>query len=88
LNELEELKHLGLLNRDNDYDLNKIRDYKNNVVNKLTVGLKGLAKQRRVDVIIGDARVIDKNSVLINNQDKINQKLENSQHCTLRYARV
>ena len=39
-----------------EIDLDKIRDYKNSVVSKLTTGLKGMAKARKVTVVQGVAK--------------------------------
>lgn len=39
-------------------DTTKLRDYKNGIVNKLTGGLKMLAKQRKVEVVTGEGKFI------------------------------
>lgn len=39
-----------------EIDLDTLRDYKNGVVGKLTTGLKGLAKQRKVQIVQGYGR--------------------------------
>lgn len=41
----------------------KLRDYKNGIVNKLTGGLKMLAKQRKVDVVHGEGKFISDHEV-------------------------
>lgn len=44
-------------------DNNKLRDWKNKVVSKLTGGLKMLAKQRKVDIVHGVAKFISSNEL-------------------------
>jgi dihydrolipoamide dehydrogenase len=44
-------------------DISKLRDWKNKVVNKLTGGLKMLAKTRKVEVIQGSAKFTSKNTL-------------------------
>lgn len=44
-------------------DLNKLRDWKNSVVKKLTGGLKMLAKKRKVEVVRGTAEFISPNEI-------------------------
>jgi dihydrolipoamide dehydrogenase len=68
INEVDELNHLGVISNKINYNLEKIRDYKNNVVNKLTGGLNSLAKQRKVTIIKGEAKLIDKNSLYVDNE--------------------
>lgn len=46
-------------------DIDKIRDYKSNIVGKLTKGLTGLAKQRKVTVITGEAKFASANSAIV-----------------------
>lgn len=44
-------------------DTKKLRDWKNKVVNKLTGGLKMLAKQRKVEIVNGTAKFISSNQL-------------------------
>lgn len=55
INEAEEVSHHGVIFNKPEIDINKIRDFKSSVVNKLTKGLTGLAKARKVQVIQGTA---------------------------------
>jgi len=48
-------------------DANKVRDWKNKVVSKLTGGLKMMAKQRKVDVVTGYGKFIDANHIEVDN---------------------
>lgn len=53
---LDEAKHMskhGIRFGEPDIELDKLRDWKNSVVKRLTNGLEGLAKQRKVRVITG-----------------------------------
>src|ERR1700730_2169792 len=44
-------------------DINKLRDWKNSVVSKLTGGLKMLAKQRKVEILHGVGKFISKDEI-------------------------
>ncbi len=46
-------------------DVQKLRDWKNKIVTRLTGGLKALAKQRKVDIIQGAAQFISKNQITV-----------------------
>ena len=49
-------------------DKDKILNWKNSIITKLTLGLKGLAKQRKVDVITGDAKFTSSKQIVVNDQ--------------------
>ncbi|MFN7095299.1 MAG: FAD-dependent oxidoreductase, partial [Burkholderiales bacterium] len=55
INEAEEMSHHGVSFGQPQIDIAKIRSFKNGVVSKLTGGLNGLAKQRKVQVVQGIA---------------------------------
>ncbi|MCC8405434.1 dihydrolipoyl dehydrogenase [Paraburkholderia sp. MMS20-SJTN17] len=44
-------------------DLDKLRDFKSGVVKKLTSGLAGMAKARKVEVVVGTGAFVDPNHV-------------------------
>ncbi len=48
-----------------EIDLDKIRDYKDSVVSKLTTGLKGMAKARKVTVVQGVAKFTASHEVTV-----------------------
>lgn len=50
-------------------DTNKLRDWKNNVVGKLTGGLKALAKQRKVEVVHGVGKFISSHEIAVEGKD-------------------
>ena len=55
-NVIDEVRHLaanGIKYQEPELDIEMLRTYKNNVVGRLTGGLKGMAKARKVDVIRG-----------------------------------
>lgn len=54
-------------------DLDKLRDYKNGVVGKLTGGLAGMAKARKVEVIRGTAEFSGSNEVVIKSEESERQ---------------
>lgn len=56
-------------------DVDKLRDWKNKVVGKLTGGLGALAKQRKVNFIQGRARFEDDNTVRVTKADGSEQTL-------------
>jgi dihydrolipoamide dehydrogenase len=53
INEAAEFHDIGVSFNKPDIDLDKLRGHKNNVVGKLTGGLKQLAKQRKVSIVHG-----------------------------------
>jgi dihydrolipoamide dehydrogenase len=54
--EAEEAAEFGLKFSKPDVDLGRLREWKQEVVSKLTGGLTGLAKQRKVEVVTGTAK--------------------------------
>ena len=52
-----------------EIDLDKLRDWKNSVVGKLTKGLAGLAKSRKVRVVQGTARFVSDHALEIHTDD-------------------
>ncbi len=64
----EEAKHLadqGVLFAQPEIDLGKLRSYKESVVNKLTMGLAGMAKARKVKVVQGTAQFASSHSLRV-----------------------
>ena len=59
---MDEARHLsahGISFAEPQIDIDKLRDYKNSVVGKLTTGLAGMAKMRKVNVVRGIGSFID-----------------------------
>ena len=69
INEAEEVSHHGVTFAQPAVDIDKIRGWKESVINKLTGGLKQLAKQRKVEVVHGLAKFTSPNSVSVQTAD-------------------
>lgn len=65
LNETRELAQHGLKFSEPEIDLDKLRDYKNSVIKKLTGGLAALAKQRKVEIVQGYGRFSSANTLTV-----------------------
>ncbi len=65
INEASETDHLGVSFGKPQIDIDKIRAYKESVIEKLTGGLAGLAKQRGVEIIRGSAAFESANSLFV-----------------------
>ena len=65
---MDEAKHLaahGISFGEPSVDINKLREYKDSVVAKLTGGLAGMAKARKVNVVQGVGQFIDANHLQV-----------------------
>ena len=71
INEAKTASHLGLHFQAPKIDIDGIRNNKSNIVKKLTIGIKALAKARKVKVIIGYGQFISDNEIQIDNGDII-----------------
>ena len=65
IHEAEQAKNWGIEFGRPKIDIDKLRNFKNNVVNKLTGGLGQIAKQRKVNFIQGRARFINSSTLKI-----------------------
>ena len=65
INEAEEAKNWGIEFSKPKIDLNKLRDWKNSVVNKLTGGLGIISKQRKINYIRGKASFVNSSTLKI-----------------------
>ncbi|MCC6208578.1 MAG: dihydrolipoyl dehydrogenase [Gammaproteobacteria bacterium] len=65
INEAEEISPHGVAFGRPVIDLDRIRDWKEDVVGRLTGGLAGLARQRKVRVMRGTAQFVSPNSLLV-----------------------
>ncbi len=63
INEAEEVSHHGVTFAKPKIDIDAIRSWKESVIGKLTGGLAGLAKQRKVQVVRGVAKFTSPNSL-------------------------
>ena len=69
IHEAEEAKKWGIEFGEPKIDINKLRDFKNGVVNKLTGGLGQLSKQRKVNYINGKASFANSTSLIVEKVD-------------------
>lgn len=65
LEESRDFRKHGLKFVEPEVDLDALREWKNGVVSRLTGGLAGLAKQRKVQVVNGYGRFIDRNNIQV-----------------------
>lgn len=59
-----------------DIDINKIRDWKNNVVTKLSSGLQNICKQKKVKYIQGKASFVNSNAAKVEKPDGSRQEIQ------------
>lgn len=69
IDEVSEMNDHGVQFGKPKIDSNKLRDWKNSVVSKLTGGLKMLAKQRKVEIVHGVGKFISKNEIQVTSDD-------------------
>ena len=65
ITEADEVSHHGVTFSKPKIDINKIRSWKESVIGKLTGGLSGLAKQRKVQVVHGVGKFSSANSIVV-----------------------
>jgi dihydrolipoamide dehydrogenase len=63
--EAEEMTHFGVAFGKPTFDVDRLRGWKESVIGKLTKGLAGLAKQRKVTVVQGVGRFESPNTMLV-----------------------
>jgi len=81
INEAEHMKANGVSFGKPKIDLKGINGFKSKVVGKLTAGLSGLAKQRKVTVVHGVAEFIDQNNIQVGKKGELTRiKFE---HCII-----
>ena len=69
---MDEARHLsahGISFAEPQIDIDKLRDYKDSVVSKLTTGLAGMAKIRKVNVVQGVGQFIDPHHLQVTTTD-------------------
>ena len=69
LNETKEMGAHGITFAEPQIDIDKIRAFKDGVINKLTGGLSGLAKARKVEVVTGYGKFTSGNTVAVEADD-------------------
>lgn len=79
LDEAHEMSDLGVSFTSPKLDNSKLVAWKNSVVKKLTGGLNALAKQRKVEVVIGTAKFSSDHQVIVEGNDgKVSIDFENA----------
>lgn len=69
MNEAEEFEHIGVKFNKPEVDLDKLRAYKDSVIGKLTGGLAGLAKKRKVQIVQGYGKFTSPNTIEVEAED-------------------
>jgi len=69
INEAEEFSEIGVAFNKPEIDIDKLRAHKEGVINKLTGGLKGLAKQRKVEIVHGYGKFTSSNTIEVAGDD-------------------
>ena len=69
ISEADEVAHHGVTFAKPKIDIDKIRGWKESVINKLTGGLSALAKQRKVQVVQGTAKFTSPNHLAVETKD-------------------
>lgn len=81
IDEAAEMAEHGIRFGRPEIDNNKLRDWKGSVVGKLTKGLAGLAKQRKVTVVHGVGTFLSANHVQVENAD--GRQVIEFKHCII-----
>lgn len=69
INEAAEFSEIGVAFKRPEIDIDKLRAHKESVIGKLTSGLKGLAKQRKVEIIHGYGKFTSANTIEVEMDD-------------------
>lgn len=71
IDEAESMAEHGVVFGKPTVDVEKLRDWKNDVIRKLTGGLSGMARQRKVRILQGEARFVAANRISLDNAETI-----------------
>jgi dihydrolipoamide dehydrogenase len=74
MDEVKSMAAHGIVYGDPKLDIDKLRAHKDSVVGKLTTGLAGMAKMRKVKIIRGYGKFIDANHIEVDLTEGIGQK--------------
>jgi len=69
ISEVDELKEQGIDLGTSNVNIKSVREFAVNVVNKLTTGLKAMAKQRKVEVVHGTGKFTSENMIEVEGTD-------------------
>ena len=81
ITEADDVAHAGVKFGKPHVDLAKLREWKNGVVGKLTRGLSGLARQRKVQVIVGKGGFVSPNAIKVETAEGM--KTVGFDHCII-----
>jgi dihydrolipoamide dehydrogenase len=76
INEAQEFAKHGVKFGTPEIDINAIREHKDSIIGKLTTGLKGLAKQRKVQILQGYGRFSSANTIEVEMADGSKQTVK------------
>ncbi len=76
IDEAEDMSHYGVQFGKAKIDTSKLVEWKNSIINKLTGGLKMLAKQRKVEVVFGEGRFTSANTLSVKMADGETETIE------------
>ena len=82
ISEAEEMSHFGVKFGPPSVDLDGLRDWKSGVVGRLTKGLAGLAKQRKVEVMTGVGRFLSDRMIEVDAGDG-SRRTVSFDHCII-----
>ncbi len=82
ISEAQEMAHFGVRFGEPKIDLDQLRTWKNGVVGRLTKGLGGLAKQRKVEVVTGLGKLTSPNMIEVTAADGA-RKSVSFDHCII-----
>ena len=71
INEAKDAVHLGVNFAEPNIDIKGVRGSKKNIVNKLTAGIKALAKARKVSTVVGYAKFISANQIALDSGETV-----------------
>lgn len=69
-NHAKHSEEMGIIAENVRVDFTKVQEWKENIVKKLTVGVDGLLKGNKVEILSGEAYFVDKNTVSIMDEMK------------------
>ncbi len=69
ISEVDELKEQGIDLGTSNINIKSVREFAVNIVNKLTTGLKAMAKQRKVEVVHGTGKFTSANMIEVDSAD-------------------
>lgn len=75
LESARELSKQGITFSEPTIDIDALRSHKDSVVSKLTNGLAGMAKARKVQVVVGNGQFLDKNNLVVTNENGESQTI-------------